>query len=541
MTDSSRVLLVAAPDFAEAAARRLRAVDDRFDVEVASSGRTALERLDGAVDCVVSGYELPDTDGVDLLETVRKDRPDLPFLLFPEAGSETIASEAIAAGVTDYVPKDGDDQYAVLADRIAAAVDADRAAERAQAHEQEAQKAKIRALHTVAARIAACDSSDAVYDAVVEAAEAILEFDIAIADAVVEDVLVPRAVSTELSADEYYDETPVDAEDNLAAEVHRTREASIIDDLRARDVVPADSKFRSALTVPIGEYGVFQTVSRERAGFDRADLELAELLASHARARLSQLEAIRERQQRTEELQRQNERLDEFARFVSHDLRNPLTVARGHLDLAAEDCDCDSGHLDHVAEAHERMDALIEDLMALAREEKTTTEYESVALGELVERCWRTVETRDATLDVDADATIRADHDRLRQLLENLLRNAVEHGSTSPPSQTREDAVEHGSTSPRSQAREDADHGDGVTITVGRLENGFYIADDGAGIPAAERERVFESGYSTNRDGTGFGLSIVRKIAEAHDWDIEVAESDAGGARFEITGVETDR
>lgn len=75
-------------------------------------------------------------------------------------------------------------------------------------------------------------------------------------------------------------------------------------------------------------------------------------------------------------------------------------------------------------------------------------------------------------------------------------------------------------------------------MTVGDLPDGFHVADDGPGIPEEARERVFESGYSTVEDGTGFGLNIVAEIAEAHGWDVDIDESRAGGARFEFTGVE---
>jgi signal transduction histidine kinase len=168
------------------------------------------------------------------------------------------------------------------------------------------------------------------------------------------------------------------------------------------------------------------------------------------------------------------------------------------------------------------------------------TDREPVALPEVIQRGWDTVETADAALQVDVHATVPADESRLRQLLENLFRNAVEHGSTSPPSRAPEDAVEHGSTSPASQAQQDpAEHdGSDVTVRVGPLDDGFYVADDGPGIPSEDRERVFESGYSTSEDGTGFGLAIVREIADAHGWDVDVCESEAGGARFEVTAVE---
>lgn len=62
------------------------------------------------------------------------------------------------------------------------------------------------------------------------------------------------------------------------------------------------------------------------------------------------------------------------------------------------------------------------------------------------------------------------------------------------------------------------DHGgEGVTVRAGRLEGGFYVEDDGPGIPAEERETVFDAGYSTTQAGTGFGLRIVQRVAEAHD------------------------
>ena len=206
-------------------------------------------------------------------------------------------------------------------------------------------------------------------------------------------------------------------------------------------------------------------------------------------------------------LQREKERLEEFTSIVSHDLRNPLSVARGNARLARESCE--SEHLDTVIRAHERMEALVEDLLVLARSGEGIDETEWVELGSLVERCWNTVKTADATLVSEVDGTIRADPSRLKQVLENLVRNAVEHG------------------------------GDDVTVTVDCLDGGFYVADDGPGLPEGDHEEVFDAGYSTVDDGTGFGLRIVEQVAEAHEWDVAAAESEDGGARFEVTGVET--
>jgi signal transduction histidine kinase len=75
-------------------------------------------------------------------------------------------------------------------------------------------------------------------------------------------------------------------------------------------------------------------------------------------------------------------------------------------------------------------------------------------------------------------------------------------------------------------------------VSVERLDDGFYVADTGPGIPESDREQIFEAGYSTNEGGTGFGLRIVEQIADAHGWEVTVTESEHGGTRFEFSGVE---
>jgi len=232
---------------------------------------------------------------------------------------------------------------------------------------------------------------------------------------------------------------------------------------------------------------------------------------------------ISDRKRREAELKRQNERLEEFVGMVSHDLRNPINVLQGRLDLAEETGD--SEQFDRCREALRRMDELIDDLLALGRlgQPVEPEEVGPVDLDAVVGRCWEAVRTPGATVEAGSDLVIVADRGRLRRLFENLFRNAVEHSSTSPPA-SREDAVEHGGT--------------GVAVTVGALPGGFFVEDDGPGIPAEERESVFERGYSTSDDGSGIGLSIVREVAEAHGWELEIVEGSEGGARFEITGVE---
>jgi PAS domain S-box-containing protein len=214
---------------------------------------------------------------------------------------------------------------------------------------------------------------------------------------------------------------------------------------------------------------------------------------------------ITEQKRRQRELERQNERLDEFASVASHDLRNPLNVIEGRTELARSTGE--PAHFDAIERATDRMAALTEDLLALARAGATVNELEPVELDSVVEEAWRLVDTGDATVETVDTVAVLADPGRLQQLFENLFNNAVTHG------------------------------GPGVEVTVGPLDGGFYVEDDGPGIPPGDREQVFESGYTTAEDGTGFGLRIVRTVADAHGWEVRAAGSEAGGARFEVTGV----
>ena len=232
---------------------------------------------------------------------------------------------------------------------------------------------------------------------------------------------------------------------------------------------------------------------------------------------------ISEKKAQQKELERANERLESFARIVSHDLRNPLAVAQGYLEIAETESPNDNHAT--IETALNRMETLIESLLQSAFDETTNVDLESVDLAALVENCWANIVHDEATLilDIDSERPLRADVLGLTQLLENLLRNSIEHGSTSNRVQPG-DAIEHGR--------------DTVSITVGHLQEGFYIEDDGTGIPEDARQDVFESGYSGGSEGTGLGLAIVQGIVDAHGWSLRLTESTSGGARFEFTGIE---
>ena len=230
------------------------------------------------------------------------------------------------------------------------------------------------------------------------------------------------------------------------------------------------------------------------------------LLIGLFEARAIEREVAAERSRvRQAELRRERDRLEEFASVVSHDLRNPLNVVRGRVDLARQEHP-DDEHLEAIDPAIDRMEEIIEETLALAREGKSVDDVGDVDLGECARESWSRVDTADATLQVDASAAVRADRDRLSHVFENLFRNSVEHG------------------------------GRDVTVRVGALDgaDGFVVEDDGVGIPADQSERVREMGFTSSQGGTGFGLAIVDRIVDAHGWELRIAEGDRGGARFEI-------
>jgi PAS domain S-box-containing protein len=206
-------------------------------------------------------------------------------------------------------------------------------------------------------------------------------------------------------------------------------------------------------------------------------------------------------------LERQNDRLKEFTDILAHDLRNPLNVIQGHLDRYRETGD--EEHLQTMAETTDRMGRLVEDLLRVARQGVVVDDPQPTDIESVVVMAWDgTGGQARGTLEYESIRPVGADADRLCELFENVFRNAVEHA------------------------------GPDVTVRVGPLPNGLYVEDDGPGVPESDRDRVFDHGYTTREGGSGYGLSIVRTIVNAHGWDVRVTDGTDGGARFEITGIE---
>ncbi|MFD1684558.1 PAS domain S-box protein [Halobellus litoreus] len=225
---------------------------------------------------------------------------------------------------------------------------------------------------------------------------------------------------------------------------------------------------------------------------------------------------ITDRKRYEAQLERERDRLGEFAGTVAHDLRNPLMIAHGNVELARDRYPKEelAESLETAIAALERMESVIDEVLTLSERGATIREPEPVELSQVVEKAWDLTESPAATLSMDegfSEEFVPADESRLCQLFENLFQNAVEYA------------------------------GPAVTVTVGSLaeRDGFFVEDDGPGLPPKNNDRVFESGFTTSDDGTGFGLAIARQIVEAHGWEILATDgaTDGSGARFEIRGI----
>ncbi|MFA1610191.1 PAS domain S-box protein [Halobellus rubicundus] len=578
MADSIRVLHVDdEPSIGDLTADFLERVDPRFEVETVTSAEAGLERLrsvDAEVDCVVSDYEMPGRDGIEFLEAVRETHSDLPFILFTGKGSEEVASDAISAGVSDYLQKSpGTEQYELLANRIRNSVERARAQRERQRH--------LSAIETAREGISILDENEEfVY--VNEAYADLYGYD---PEEMVGErwELIYRDEDIEWIENDVlptvYEEgswqgktVGLRADGSTFVESHslsKTEQGDIV--CTIRDITEQQERERqlrrktARLEALLEESpdmidmhdaeGTILDVNRrfcEEMGASKEELvgkkvwevdtnldpdtlketirglDLDERLSVEtefkrvdgstfpAEVHVRRLDIqgedrflvitrnISEHEEQKRAIERKNEQLEVFASTVSHDLRNPLATAQGYVELARETGD--DAYFEQVERSLDRMERIIGDVLWLAREGKDIGSTDRIDLAEAIEDAWEVIggPSHRTSLEIGELGWIEADEDRLRQLLENVLVNAIEHG--------------------------------GETVRVEPLADGFAIEDDGPGIAVADPSRVFDRGYSTADEGTGIGLAVVREIADAHGWSVDIVEWDSG-ARFEFTGV----
>jgi PAS domain S-box-containing protein len=580
------------PDFADLAAEFLTRQDERISVETETNVRDALGQL-GEIDvhCIVSDYDMPGQNGIEFLEAVREEYPDLPFILYTGKGSEEVAGEAISAGVTEYLQKEtGTGHYELLFNRIENAIEQRRAEKIAAETEQRLQTLAENTndilwmfngdwsellfinspYETIWGRSMAelSERPPSFLDGVhPEDRGLVQEAMLALSDG--ESVDIEYRVNADeafgrwvwVQGEPVFDDTGEVAQVvGFARDItdRKEEEQELIQqraDLRLYERIVENST--DLLAAVDTEYTILFGNDRylEFHGLDQEDIDqttLPEVLGEEWEAgvkahidralageavqyemgregaddevrtfdlrnypltdedgtvigTVGAMRDVTERKEHESRLEHTNNQLEEFASIVSHDLQNPLSVASGRLELAREEYE--SEDLDAVARAHDRMRALIDELLELARTGAGETDVEPLSMPDVIDTRWW-AEAEGVTIDVQVDRSIKADEGQLKQLLTNLIGNAIEHG------------------------------GSDVTVTIGEHSAGFFVEDDGPGIPPDERDRIFDPGYTTKRDGTGFGLNIVSQVLTAHNWEIAVTGGRDGGARFEISNVQ---
>ncbi len=456
------------PELLRLVSTRLERERDHLTIVRAESVEDGLSILrTGDIDCILSDYHMPDRNGLDFLRSVRAENDEIPFILFTETGDETVASESISAGVTDYIiQKAIGNQSALLANKITTHVEHVRA--------RRAVEYTNRQLRDIA------ETTDDVLW-VFSADWSELRF----VNSAYEDLFGHSIEALRDEPQSFLEQVYEEDRDRVQRAMER---------LSGGEALQIEYRVNYS-----EEIRIWVETRCKPARDENGDLDY---VAGFTRD-------ITEHKSHEESLVVKNEQLERFSSTVAHDLRNPLNIADGNIDLAREDCD--SQYLDIASEAVSEMAVLIDELLALAKEGETIDERSHVWFEDLIRSGARNVVLDSATLEIRGAGTLDCDPSRIREALENLFRNAVDHG------------------------------GDGVTITVGLLDDGrgFYIEDDGPGIPPEKRGAVFDRGHTTSAHGTGFGLAIVEQIVQAHDWEIAVTDGADGGARFEITGVDS--
>lgn len=465
---TDRVRVVVADAVSDRLNETAAAIDDRdaWTVTTATSVAEVIAELEDerdphderAVDCVVSAETVSDGTGLELLRAVRDRDPDRPVVLYPETASGQVASEATAAGVTEYLPRELDEDYATLRERIEAAVE--RYRERRDRREV---ASMFRSLME--------NVSETIY----------------FKDAEGRHVCVSSWARSRAPTDPL-GKTDLEAYGNCHDDLmQRTYEEDLRVASTGQSIVDQEDR------LVIDDEIVWFRTSKHPWRTDDGDVVGVFGITRD----------VTEQKELEQRLERQQRQLDDIAEFVSNDLRSPLSVATGYLELARETGD--ERALEKVEDALGRIQRLSDDTLSTNVTERRAHSTTWIELRDLVEQTWAGVETDGCSLQcaVTAGTTVRANGERLRRLLENLFRNVAEHGSASDR-----------------------------TATVGVTQTGFYVETDGPPIDDENRGTAFECDPGARAE---IDLETATDVAEAHGWELSVTDGTAG-TRFEIDG-----
>ena len=359
-------------------------------------------------------------------------------------------------------------------------------------------KEKIEKLHEISAELETCKSMNDVYEHTVKVAERILEFEICAINAPEGDLMKAMAISSEFPDGASSVDKPLPIDDSLAGRTYREKKSFLVKDKSENeDVNPTFDEFRSGISVPIGDYAVFQAVSTSSGDFDEEDLRMTELLMDHVSEAVKRVEV--------------KEREDFLHSLLRHDVGNKNQLIKGYLELAREQDPSDEvknfiDKAEHVAGDSIEIIEKVRKLRKIERDE----EIEQMNLSSVIDKAISEKSNQLQEKDIDikregCDCKIKGGQ-LLEELFSNLIENSIQHADC--------DKIKVSSRT----------EGDKCVVTV---------EDDGVGISEELKKKIFEKGFKEGENaGTGLGLYMVKEIAESYGGSVDVNESEIGGVRF---------
>jgi PAS domain S-box-containing protein len=414
-----------------------------LEIDVVDSIPSAMESLSRKrYDCILTDHVENGIDGLKVLEEVRENFSKIPVILVTREGSESLASKAIEKGVADYIDKE-EASFPVVFKRLFAAIERKR-------KEESLRKYK------------------------------------AAADTLNEALYLADPEGNLLWASESWDYAGYSPEEVIGK-----------DAFELLDIEGTTPEINQEIQKKLarGEVATLEMQITNKYG-ERRDIELRFKNFELESGEIGRIGIGRD----ITELKDRERKLKEVSSLVKHDIREPLEIARGHLELAKEMGEKED--LEAVENALENISMIIKNLEVIAEEPddvetaECSLEQHFVEAIELIKQD-PDYEVEDRKLDCNKPYLVR--------LASNLIQNSVKHNS------------------------------EDVKVCAGPTEEGFFYADNGKGISDSIKDDITEKGFTTSDSSRGLGMYIVQRIVDLHGWDMEVKDSESGGARFEFT------
>ncbi len=364
-------------------------------------------------------------------------------------------------------------------------------------------KEKIKELHKISKKLLASKSEEDIFKQAVAAVKNVLDFDKCCFAKVEDDQFIVKEKSEDLLKGDYL-ERPID-EGGLDTMTYLDQESFLVNNIEENKFAkPVNGSYKSAISIPIGEYGVFQAVSKEKEYFSEEDLTMTKLLINDVASALKRLEM------------RKKEKF--FHSVLRHDVGNKNLLAKGYIQILK-----DHDLSEEVEKTLKKTETAIDNSLELIEKVKKLrqTEYEDTKIIDIlsiIADAEKEVFNRSYDVEIETSIVNNLDSNKevkagsmLKDVLANILENSVKYSDC--------EKIKIGLRSSR----------DGENVICS-------IEDDGKGIPDEKKEKIFQKGYTTDQSrGSGLGLYLAKKLIEVYGGEIKVKDSELGGAKFELS------